>query len=177
MKVTGRHTDPLCKADEIDIPLLSKEGRRASAGVVTNVAKHPIFNNGRCATIYKVASRLHKPPRPLSELPLLGKEGNVHRNHFLCKALPLGQGEPTAKRSRGSLCRPAAATFLLLLFLFACSHPQEKTSIQMAVGGQTQFIYLPLTLADRLGYFKDEGLTVNISDLRGGSEALAALMG
>jgi NitT/TauT family transport system substrate-binding protein len=47
----------------------------------------------------------------------------------------------------------------------------------MAVGGQTQFIYLPLTLADRLGYFKDEGLTVNISDLRGGSEALAAMMG
>jgi sulfonate transport system substrate-binding protein len=47
----------------------------------------------------------------------------------------------------------------------------------MAVGGQTQFIYLPLTLADRLGYFKDEGLNVNISDLRGGSEALAAMMG
>jgi len=47
----------------------------------------------------------------------------------------------------------------------------------MAVGGQTQFIYLPLTLADRLGYFKDEGLSVTISDLRGGSEALAALIG
>jgi len=47
----------------------------------------------------------------------------------------------------------------------------------MAVGGQTQFIYLPLTLADRLGYFKDEGIQVEISDLRGGSEALAALMG
>jgi NitT/TauT family transport system substrate-binding protein len=46
----------------------------------------------------------------------------------------------------------------------------------MAVGGQTQFIYLPLTLASQLGYFKDEGLTVNISDLRGGSEAVAALM-
>ncbi|HLH32576.1 MAG TPA: ABC transporter substrate-binding protein [Terriglobia bacterium] len=70
-----------------------------------------------------------------------------------------------------------ATTFLFLLFLTACSHPQEKTTIQMAVGGQTQFIYLPLTLADRLGYFKDEGLTVSISDLRGGSEALAAMMG
>jgi NitT/TauT family transport system substrate-binding protein len=46
----------------------------------------------------------------------------------------------------------------------------------MAVGGQTQFIYLPLTLASQLGYFKEEGLTVNISDLRGGSEAVAALM-
>ncbi len=47
----------------------------------------------------------------------------------------------------------------------------------MAVGGQTQFIYLPLTLASQLGFFKDEGLTVNISDLRGGSEAVAALLG
>jgi NitT/TauT family transport system substrate-binding protein len=47
----------------------------------------------------------------------------------------------------------------------------------MSVGGQTQFIYLPLTLASQLGFFKDEGLTVNISDLRGGSEAVAALMG
>src|SRR5437763_755200 len=65
----------------------------------------------------------------------------------------------------------------ILLILFSCAKPQEKTTIQMAVGGQTQFIYLPLTLADRLGYFKDEGLTVNISDLRGGSEALAAMMG
>jgi len=46
----------------------------------------------------------------------------------------------------------------------------------MAVGGQTQFIYLPLTLASQLGFFKDEGLTVNISDLRGGSEAVAALI-
>jgi NitT/TauT family transport system substrate-binding protein len=47
----------------------------------------------------------------------------------------------------------------------------------MAVGGETQFIYLPLTLASRLGYFKDEGLNVTVSDLRGGSEALAAMMG
>ena len=47
----------------------------------------------------------------------------------------------------------------------------------MGVGGQAQFIYLPLTLADRLGYFKDEGLTVEIQDLKGGSQALAALTG
>ncbi len=66
---------------------------------------------------------------------------------------------------------------LILLLFFACSRPHEQTTIQMAVGGQTQFIYLPLTLASQLGYFKDEGLTVNISDLRGGSEALAAMMG
>jgi NitT/TauT family transport system substrate-binding protein len=66
--------------------------------------------------------------------------------------------------------------FVLLLFV-ACSQREGPTTVRMAVGGQPQFIYLPLTLADRLGYFKDEGLSVSISDLRGGSEALAALMG
>src|SRR6266850_3499117 len=65
----------------------------------------------------------------------------------------------------------------LILLAAACSRSKDPATIQMAVGGQTQFIYLPLTLANQLGYFKDEGLSVNISDLRGGSEALAAMMG
>jgi NitT/TauT family transport system substrate-binding protein len=64
-----------------------------------------------------------------------------------------------------------------MMSLAACSRRNEPATIRIAVGGQTQFIYLPLTLADQLGYFKDEGLSVSISDLRGGSEALAALMG
>src|SRR5262252_466582 len=69
---------------------------------------------------------------------------------------------------------------VLLICLSGCSRPQhapQMTTIRVAVGGQTQFIYLPLTLADQLGYFKDEGLSVQIADLRGGSEALAALIG
>src|SRR5947199_1883993 len=66
---------------------------------------------------------------------------------------------------------------LAVVLTAACSRSHDPATIQMAVGGQTQFIYLPLTLAAQLGYFKDEGLSVNISDLRGGSEALAAMMG
>jgi NitT/TauT family transport system substrate-binding protein len=73
--------------------------------------------------------------------------------------------------------REVAMAMLSVFLLFGCSRATEPTTIRMAVGGQTQFIYLPLTLADKLGYFKDEGLSVQISDLRGGSEALAALMG
>lgn len=53
----------------------------------------------------------------------------------------------------------------------------EVPDLQVAVGGQAQFVYLPLTLADKLGYFAEEGLTVEISDVRGGSQALAALTG
>ena len=79
--------------------------------------------------------------------------------------------------------RKKAITVVFLFIAAACSRAKDASrakdpmTIQMAVGGQTQFIYLPLTLADQLGYFKDEGLTVNISDLRGGSEAMAAMMG
>ena len=68
--------------------------------------------------------------------------------------------------------------FLIVALIFdGCARPQEKSVVQMAVGGQTTLLYLPLTLANQLGYFKDEGLSVNIADLRGGSEALAAMMG
>ncbi|MEP7105497.1 MAG: ABC transporter substrate-binding protein [Chloroflexota bacterium] len=57
------------------------------------------------------------------------------------------------------------------------SSPPEKTSLKVGVGGQSQIIYLPLTLGDQLGYFKDEGITVEITDLKGGADALKAVIG
>jgi len=75
------------------------------------------------------------------------------------------------------LCSHKHLAVVFVVFAMACSKSSDLTTVRIAVGGQNQFIYLPLTLADQLGYFKDEGLTVRISDLRGGSEALAALMG
>jgi NitT/TauT family transport system substrate-binding protein len=57
------------------------------------------------------------------------------------------------------------------------SAPPEKTSLKVGVGGQAQIIYMPLTLADQLGYFKDAGISVEIDDLKGGSDALKALLG
>jgi len=53
----------------------------------------------------------------------------------------------------------------------------EQAKIVIAVGGRSLFYYLPLTLADRLGYFKDEGLNVEIADFPGGAKALQAMMG
>jgi NitT/TauT family transport system substrate-binding protein len=50
-------------------------------------------------------------------------------------------------------------------------------TVRLAVGGKPVIFYLPLTVAERLGYFKDEGLEVEISDLAGGSRALQSLMG
>ncbi|MEO8627235.1 MAG: ABC transporter substrate-binding protein [Betaproteobacteria bacterium] len=53
----------------------------------------------------------------------------------------------------------------------------EKPDLTIAVGGKSSLYYLPLTLAERLGYFKDEGLNVEIADFAGGSKALQAMMG
>jgi len=53
----------------------------------------------------------------------------------------------------------------------------EKTKVHIAVGGKSAFYYLPLTIAEQLGYFKAEGLDVTISDFAGGSTALRAVVG
>lgn len=52
----------------------------------------------------------------------------------------------------------------------------EKANLKIGVGGQAQIIYMPLTLADQLGYFKQEGLNVEIQDLKGGADALQAMV-
>jgi NitT/TauT family transport system substrate-binding protein len=53
----------------------------------------------------------------------------------------------------------------------------EKPKVTIAVGGKNLFYYLPLTIAEQLGYFKDEGLDVTIVDFAGGSRALQAVVG
>ena len=53
----------------------------------------------------------------------------------------------------------------------------EKPKVHIAVGGKSLTYYLPLTIAERNGYFKDEGLDVTISDFAGGSKALQAVVG
>ncbi len=53
----------------------------------------------------------------------------------------------------------------------------EKKKVSIAVGGKNLFYYLPLTIAEQRGYFKDEGLDVEISDFAGGSRALQAVVG
>jgi NitT/TauT family transport system substrate-binding protein len=53
----------------------------------------------------------------------------------------------------------------------------EKPKVTIAVGGKNLLYYLPLTIAEALGYFKVEGLDVTIADFAGGSQALRAVVG
>jgi NitT/TauT family transport system substrate-binding protein len=59
----------------------------------------------------------------------------------------------------------------------AWAQAPEKKKITIAVGGKSLFYYLPLTVAERKGYFKEEGLEVEIPDFPGGARALQALVG
>ncbi len=70
-----------------------------------------------------------------------------------------------------------AAASLAITANVANAQALEKKKITVAVGGKGLFYYLPLTLAERLGYFKDEGLDVEIADFAGGAKALQALVG
>jgi NitT/TauT family transport system substrate-binding protein len=60
----------------------------------------------------------------------------------------------------------------------AKSHAQnrfEKTKITLAVGGKAAFYYLPLTIAEQLGYFAAEGLELEIVDFPSSIRAQQAL--
>lgn len=59
---------------------------------------------------------------------------------------------------------------------FAQAKP-EKAKLMLGVGGKALLYYLPLTIAERLGHFKDFGLEVEINDFAGGAKSLQALVG
>lgn len=74
----------------------------------------------------------------------------------------------------------ALAACLLVAIGASCTQPPREPSarhVRIAVGGQTLMVYLPTTLADELGFYRDEGLDVELQDLQGGSKALQALLG
>jgi NitT/TauT family transport system substrate-binding protein len=55
------------------------------------------------------------------------------------------------------------------------AHAQDK--VRIAVGGKSAVYYLPLSVAERLGAFKDAGLDVEIADVASGGRTLQAVVG
>jgi NitT/TauT family transport system substrate-binding protein len=103
-------------------------------------------------------------------------------------ALPRRSGLPRRRELR----RLAGLSFVSFLpfvtFVFfvssvpttaACSSRASSTGqrVRLAVGGQNQLVYLPTTLAQELGYYKAEGLDVELQDHAGGAKALQSLVG
>lgn len=74
--------------------------------------------------------------------------------------------------------RTITAAFLTVGLLGGMAQAEpEKTDITIAVGGKVALYYLPLNIADLKGYFKDEGLNVQIVDFQGGSKSVQAVVG
>ncbi len=69
------------------------------------------------------------------------------------------------KTPRSTIARTLAVAACAL----ACVLPARAETIHLMVGGVEKQIYLPVALADRLGYFKEQGLDVQVlSDTSGG---------
>src|SRR6202007_360008 len=79
--------------------------------------------------------------------------------------------EETMKNMLG---RIAAALFALVL---ASPLAAAETKITIAVGGGACLCYLPTVLAKQLGEFEKAGLSVGLVGLKGGSDALKAVLG
>ncbi|MFC3337715.1 ABC transporter substrate-binding protein [Paracandidimonas soli] len=60
---------------------------------------------------------------------------------------------------------------------FSIAQTVDKKDVTIAVGGKALIYYLPLSIAELNGYFKDEGLKVEVVDFAGGSRALQAVVG
>jgi NitT/TauT family transport system substrate-binding protein len=76
----------------------------------------------------------------------------------------------------------SSTSFVLALLtsfaLTSCARSESRgTHVRIAIGGQNQMIYLPTTLAEALGFYREEGLDVELQDLAGGAKALQALLG
>src|ERR1700682_557128 len=81
------------------------------------------------------------------------------------------------KPFRKLVCAACVTLASMLPFAAPAQGKTEKPKVSIAVGGKSGFYYLPLTIAERLNYFKEEGLDVEISDFDGGSKALQAVVG
>src|SRR4051794_1063540 len=79
----------------------------------------------------------------------------------------------------GRSVRICALSLFATVFMLSGAMAQglEKSKVSIGVGGKSLFYYLPLTIAEQKGFFKDEGVEVEILDFPGGAKALQALLG
>src|SRR3954453_13347395 len=71
----------------------------------------------------------------------------------------------------------AVAATVMLAAGGARAQAPEKKDIKLGVGGGNSLYYLPLALTEKLGFFKEQGLNVEVNDFKGGSQSLTALVG
>jgi sulfonate transport system substrate-binding protein len=83
----------------------------------------------------------------------------------------------TVKRMRSRAPWTLAALTATVVLAACRAQPGRGTHVRLAVGGQTQMVYLPTTLAQELGFYREESLDVDLQDFEGGAKSLQALIG
>jgi NitT/TauT family transport system substrate-binding protein len=75
--------------------------------------------------------------------------------------------------------KAVVAAFALSLALVGSAGAQgpERKDLTLGVGGRSALYYLQLTLTERLGHFKEQGLNVTVTDFGGGAKSLQSLIG
>jgi NitT/TauT family transport system substrate-binding protein len=71
----------------------------------------------------------------------------------------------------------AGGVWMVLRGSVSAAAKLEKDKIILGVGGKPLLYYLPLTIAERKGFFEQQGLQVEINDFGGGAKSLQALLG
>ena len=75
------------------------------------------------------------------------------------------------------ITRRATIALIALLLLAGTRAAAAAESLSIAVGGANIVAYLPLTIANELGYFKEAGVDVTINDVQSGTKMAEALVG
>jgi len=69
------------------------------------------------------------------------------------------------------------AAAVMLAAMPALAQAPEKKELKLGVGGASSLYYLPLAIANQRGYFKEQGLAIEVQDFAGGARSLQALVG
>ncbi len=73
--------------------------------------------------------------------------------------------------------RVAAGSLLAAVLLAGAAAAQNLPIVKIAVGGAGCLCYLPTVLAEQLGEYQKAGVKIELSNLKGGSQALTAVLG
>ena len=81
----------------------------------------------------------------------------------------------TALVATGWSCSSAASAITSMTSTAGADPRAEKIKVTLAVAGKASFYYLPLTIAEQLGYFEQEGIELEIIEFQSALRAQQAL--
>ncbi|HEY6335986.1 MAG TPA: ABC transporter substrate-binding protein [Alphaproteobacteria bacterium] len=70
-----------------------------------------------------------------------------------------------------------ATLAVALIFSTGVSNAADRPHVKIAVGGPACLCYLPTVLAAQLGFYEENGIDAELISLKGGSQALTAVLG